>query len=93
MPRRILGEAERRAHRGGRQRRRHLDHERHRAAQPPRAGRVHQLLGDDQGLGRELQPGDALEAVRLVTLRNVKGGLPVQMVAAPSAPSDLKEIQ
>ena len=39
------------------------------------------------------QPGDALEAVRLVTLRNVKGGLPVQMVAAPSAPSDLKEIQ
>ncbi|MFD2429778.1 beta galactosidase jelly roll domain-containing protein [Sphingobium scionense] len=37
------------------------------------------------------QPGDALEAVRLVTLRNVKGGLPVQMVTAPNAPSDLKE--
>ncbi|WP_370175579.1 glycoside hydrolase family 35 protein [Sphingobium abikonense] len=38
-------------------------------------------------------PGDALESVRLVTLRNVKGGLPVQMVAAPNAPSDLKEIK
>ena len=37
------------------------------------------------------QPGDALETVRLVTLRNVKGGLPVQMVTAPNAPSDLKE--
>ena len=36
-------------------------------------------------------PGDALEPVRLLTLRNVKGGLPVQMVAAPNAPSDLKE--
>ncbi|SER73186.1 glycoside hydrolase family 35 protein [Sphingobium sp. YR768] len=36
-------------------------------------------------------PGDALETVRLVTLHNVKGGLPVQMVTAPSAPSDLKE--
>lgn len=37
------------------------------------------------------QPGDALESVRLVTLHTVKGGLPVQMVAAPNAPSDLKE--
>jgi beta-galactosidase GanA len=37
------------------------------------------------------QPGDALETVRLVTLRNVKGGLPVRQVVAPSAPSDLKE--
>jgi beta-galactosidase GanA len=35
------------------------------------------------------EPGNALEDVRLVTLRNVKGGLPVQMVAAPSRPSDL----
>jgi beta-galactosidase GanA len=37
------------------------------------------------------QPGDALESVRLVTLHTVKGGLPVQMVAAPNAPTDLKE--
>ena len=37
------------------------------------------------------QPGDALESVRLITLHTVKGGLPVQMVAAPNAPSDLKE--
>jgi len=37
------------------------------------------------------QPGDALEPVRLVTLHNVKGGLPVRQVAAPNAPSDLKE--
>jgi len=37
------------------------------------------------------QAGDALEAVRLVTLHSVKGGLPVQMVTAPNAPSDLKE--
>jgi len=35
-------------------------------------------------------PGDALEAVKLVTLRNVKGGLPVQMVAAPTTPAELK---
>ncbi|MGF7148831.1 beta-galactosidase GanA [Sphingomonas zeicaulis] len=34
-------------------------------------------------------PGDALEDVRLVTLHNVRGGLPVQMVSAPSRPSDL----
>ncbi|WP_025294289.1 glycoside hydrolase family 35 protein [Sphingomonas sanxanigenens] len=33
--------------------------------------------------------GDALEDVRLVTLHNVRGGLPVRMVAAPSRPSDL----
>lgn len=38
-------------------------------------------------------PGDALESVRLVTLHTVKGGLPVQMVTAPNAPSDLKETQ
>ena len=37
------------------------------------------------------QAGVALEAVRLVTLHSVKGGLPVQMVTAPNAPSDLKE--
>jgi hypothetical protein len=34
-------------------------------------------------------PGDALEAVRLVTLRNVKGGLPVSQVIAPTAPTQL----
>ena len=28
-------------------------------------------------------PGDALEAVRLVTLRDVRGGVPVRQVAAP----------
>ena len=28
-------------------------------------------------------PGDAIEQVRLVTMRNVKGGVPVRMVAAP----------
>ncbi len=37
--------------------------------------------------------GNALEAVRLVTLRNVKGGLPVQPVAAPIALSEFKEKQ
>jgi len=35
-------------------------------------------------------PGNALEAVKLVTLRNVKGGLPVRMVAAPVTPAELK---
>jgi beta-galactosidase GanA len=35
-------------------------------------------------------PGDALETVKLVTLRNVKGGIPVSLVAAPSVPSELK---
>ena len=35
-------------------------------------------------------PGDTLEDVRLVTLRNVKGGLPVRMVAAPDMPGELK---
>jgi len=35
-------------------------------------------------------PGNALEAVKLVTLRNVKGGLPVRMVTAPAAPAELK---
>lgn len=34
-------------------------------------------------------PGNALEAVRLVTLRNVRGGLPVTQVAAPAAPTQL----
>ncbi|WP_088184874.1 glycoside hydrolase family 35 protein [Sphingobium sp. Z007] len=37
------------------------------------------------------QAGDALEAVRLVTLHSAKGGLPVSQVAAPNAPTDLKE--
>ncbi|MGK6319436.1 glycoside hydrolase family 35 protein [Sphingomonas sp. DT-204] len=36
------------------------------------------------------KPGNALETVRLVTLRNVKGGIPVHMVAAPSRPSELR---
>ncbi|PZU07565.1 beta-galactosidase [Sphingomonas sp.] len=35
-------------------------------------------------------PGDALEAVKLVALRNVKGGVPVRMVAAPTTPAELK---
>jgi hypothetical protein len=35
-------------------------------------------------------PGDALEQVRLVTLRSVRGGVPVRMVAAPSAPAELR---
>ncbi|MDO6412868.1 beta-galactosidase [Sphingomonas sp. BIUV-7] len=35
-------------------------------------------------------PGDALEQVRLVTMRNVKGGIPVRMVAAPTTPAQLK---
>lgn len=35
-------------------------------------------------------PGDALEAVRLVALRNVRGGVPVAMVAAPSRPDQLR---
>jgi beta-galactosidase GanA len=39
------------------------------------------------------EPGNALEQVRLVTLRNVRGGLPVQMVAAPNSPSDLNRRQ
>jgi len=34
--------------------------------------------------------GDALEEVKLVTLRNVKGGLPVRMVPAPATPGELK---
>ncbi len=34
--------------------------------------------------------GDALEAVRLVTLHNARGGVPVKMVAAPRTPADLK---
>ncbi len=36
------------------------------------------------------EPSDALEAVKLVTLHNVKGGVPVTMVAAPTLPSELK---
>ncbi len=35
-------------------------------------------------------PGDTLEPVRLVTMRNVKGGLPIRMVAAPRTPGELK---
>jgi beta-galactosidase GanA len=35
-------------------------------------------------------PGDALEAVKLVTLHNVKGGVPVQTVPAPTRPDQLK---
>jgi hypothetical protein len=38
-------------------------------------------------------PGDALETVKLVTLRNVKGGIPVSLVAAPSVPSELKGLR
>ncbi|MGR6329896.1 beta-galactosidase [Sphingomonas sp. XXL09] len=34
-------------------------------------------------------PGDALEAVNLVTLRNVRGGVPVSPVAAPARPDQL----
>jgi beta-galactosidase GanA len=34
--------------------------------------------------------GNALEDVKLVTLRNVRGGLPVAMVAAPQRPEDLR---
>lgn len=37
-------------------------------------------------------PGNALETVKLVTLRNVRGGLPVRMVAAPATPSELKQV-
>jgi beta-galactosidase GanA len=35
-------------------------------------------------------PGNALEEVKLVTLRNVRGGLPVRMVPAPQTPAELK---
>ncbi|QJU60534.1 beta-galactosidase [Sphingomonas sp. AP4-R1] len=35
-------------------------------------------------------PGDALEGVKLVSLRTVKGGVPVKMVEAPATPSQLK---
>ncbi len=35
-------------------------------------------------------PGNALEQVKLVTLRNVRGGLPVRMVPAPATPGELK---
>ncbi len=35
-------------------------------------------------------PGDALEAVKLVTLHNVKGGVPVKTVPAPQIPAELK---
>ncbi|WP_404339614.1 beta-galactosidase [Sphingomonas sp. MMS12-HWE2-04] len=35
-------------------------------------------------------PGNALESVKLVTLRNVRGGVPVRMVAAPATPAELK---
>lgn len=36
------------------------------------------------------QPGNGLEEVKLVTLRNVRGGLPVRMVQAPSKPEELR---
>ncbi|WP_319937568.1 glycoside hydrolase family 35 protein [Sphingomonas cannabina] len=36
------------------------------------------------------KPGNALEEVRLVTLRNVKGGIPVRVVEAPASPSELR---
>lgn len=35
-------------------------------------------------------PGNALEAVKLVTLRNVRGGLPIATVAAPQRPEELQ---
>ncbi|WP_333574321.1 glycoside hydrolase family 35 protein [Sphingomonas sp.] len=35
-------------------------------------------------------PGNMLEAVKLVPLRNVRGGLPVAMVAAPQRPEELQ---
>lgn len=35
-------------------------------------------------------PANALEDVKLVTLRNVRGGIPVAPVAAPTKPSELK---
>ncbi|MHA6718623.1 glycoside hydrolase family 35 protein [Sphingomonas sp. RS6] len=35
-------------------------------------------------------PGNTLEPVRLVTLRNVRGGLPVAMVPAPQRPEELQ---
>lgn len=37
-------------------------------------------------------PGDALETVRLVTLRNVAGGVPVRLVAAPARPAELNPV-
>ena len=37
-------------------------------------------------------PGDALEAVKLVTLRNVLGGVPVRPVAAASRPAELEKV-
>lgn len=36
------------------------------------------------------QPGNALEPVRLITMRNVKGGLPVRMVGGPTRPAQLR---
>jgi hypothetical protein len=35
-------------------------------------------------------PGNALEPVKLVTMRNVRGGVPVRMVKAPQTPAELK---
>ena len=37
-------------------------------------------------------PGDALEAVKLVTLRNVAGGVPVRLVSAPARPAELNPV-
>ena len=35
-------------------------------------------------------PDNALEPVRLVTMRNVRGGLPVRMVSGPARPEQLR---
>lgn len=35
-------------------------------------------------------PGNAVESVALITLRNVRGGLPVSMVPAPQTPAELR---
>jgi hypothetical protein len=37
-------------------------------------------------------PGDALEAVKLVALRNVAGGVPVRLVSAPARPAELNPV-
>jgi hypothetical protein len=37
-------------------------------------------------------PGDALETVKLVTLRNVAGGVPVRLVSAPARPAELNRV-
>jgi len=37
-------------------------------------------------------PGNALEAAKLVTLRNVAGGVPVRLVEAPARPAELNPV-